>query len=1421
MKHLFGFILLLASLTTVEGVAMTVMNLACEDRINPLGIDVAQPRLGWTLQSSQRGDTQTAYQILVASTQALLDSNTGDLWDSGTVATNRQNQIPYGGAALQTSQPVFWKVRVWDANGIASPWSATATWAMGVLNPADWQAQWIMGLQRKSIGYHAQTSTSQSVTKWVQIDLGHSYSISSIKLHPKWHQGLPGYGFPVRFHIEISNDPTFATSNLVTSQTTDLTNPGYIPMPFSVANISARYVRVTATKLYRYVAGNNYTYALSQLEVISGGTNVALNASISALDTIEQSGWGEAGLTDGAGFVGCDYGRRLRREFTVQPGLKRAIVHVSGLGEYELSVNGNKIGNDLLSPGWSYWGPTAWQVGTNETVLYDTRDITAQLLAGTNNAIGLILGNSFYNITAGYGRYVKFTQSFGPLRAIVRIELDYTNGTSQVIGSDANWMTGPGAISFENVYAGEDYDARLEPAGWNQTGFTNAEWTAAVLTNGPGGTLTGLSCAAPPLGKFDVFTPIATNIISASTNVYDLGQNATLMPQLQVTGPAGSYVQIIPSELLGANGLVDRTTCTQDSTPPLPAWWQYTLKGSGTEAWTPQFFIHGCRYLQVQLFPAPGGSTLPTVQLLQGVAVHSTSTPIGGFSCSNPLFNQIYNLVRWAQMNNMVSVLTDCPHRERLGWLEQGHLNGPSLRYNFDLAPLFTKIENDIFDSQWTNNGFVPNIAPEYFQTSDSLTDAYHNSPEWGSTFILGAWQQYQFSGDVGLLQRFYPAMKAYLNYLTSTVNGNYIVTTDLGDWYDMGQLSAGVFSGVSLTSKTLPGTAIYYSDAVALAQMAQVLGYSADATTFNQLAANIRAGFNATFFNPTSGTYDTSSQTANGMPLALGMVDATNIPSVTAALVNDIQSRGNALTAGEIGIGFVFRALEQAGRADVICAMLNQTNTPGYGYQIAHNCTSLTERWDDANTSFSSQDHFMCGEIMEWFYHGLAGVQPDPSGPGFKKIIINPGIGSGLTSVTVTYNSANGLITNQWSVNGGLVSMTMTIPPGSTATVYVPAFQTILAGLAIQESGVTIWTNGATAGISPNVTFAGTVTTNAQTSVLWAIGSGSYQFTWNIFPAPSGLVATAANNQVNLTWNSVPGATGYNVKRSAVSGGPYTTIAGGVTGTNYTDSAVTNGGTYYYVVSAQTPSGESDNSFEVNATPQFVLNFGFESPSISTYQYNPSGGSWTFTAQSGNNGSGITANNSLFSSGNPPAPQGIQSAFLQSTSIISQAISGFVPGVKYTVTFAAAQRATYQNGGQTWSVKIDNTVVGSFSPAASATNYTDFTTNFTASATTHTLAFIGTDLHGNDNTVFLDNVRIAPAPSLTPPQIGCQMSNGQIQFSWPLDHYGWHLEMQTNPVSVGLGTNWSAVPGSQTTNLFAVPVNTGNGSVFFRLVYP
>ena len=321
-------------------------------------------------------------------------------------------------------------------------------------------------------------------------------------------------------------------------------------------------------------------------------------------------------------------------------------------------------------------------------------------------------------------------------------------------------------------------------------------------------------------------------------------------------------------------------------------------------------------------------------------------------------------------------------------------------------------------------------------------------------------------------------------------------------------------------------------------------------------------------------------------MPLALGMVNSTNVAGVTAALVNNIQSQGNAITAGEVGIGFVFRALEQAGRADVISAMLNQTSTPGYGYQIAHGTTALTERWDAANTSFSSQDHFMCGQSWNGFITAsLASsrtlrrrLQENHHQPRHRQR-------AGFRHGDLQFSQR----TDHESMDGKRQSGRddHDHSAGSTALVCLPQTGT---NAAVYESGVLIWTNGATAAASPNVTFAGILTTNSQTSLLWTIGSGTYRFSWNIVVTPGGLTASPGNHQVSLTWSNASGATSYNVKRAAVSGGPYSIIASGVAGTSYTDNAVTNGGTYYYVVSANTAGAESGNSFEASATPQFII---------------------------------------------------------------------------------------------------------------------------------------------------------------------------------------------------------------------------------------
>jgi hypothetical protein len=536
------------------------------------------------------------------------------------------------------------------------------------------------------------------------------------------------------------------------------------------------------------------------------------------------------------------------------------------------------------------------------------------------------------------------------------------------------------------------------------------------------------------------------------------------MVRLRVKGPAGSTVRVIPAELLQPDGSVDRQSCGGGA-----AWWQYTLAGKGVETWFSKFFYHGCRYLQVQYTPAPGGAQLPVLKGIEGVVVYSSSTPVGRFACSNELFNRIHALIRWAQRANIVSVLTDCPHRERLGWLEQYHLNGPSLRYEFDLARLFTKGMNDMADSQLPD-GMVPDIAPEYAV----FPGGFRDSPEWGSAFVLVPWQQYLFTGDQDLLRRYYEKIKCYVAYLSAKAN-HHIVSYGLGDWCDLGPRPYGEGQ---LTSNALTATAFYYHDTWILTQIAAMLGKADEAKALTEQAEEIRAAFNREFFNPTNGSYSTGSQCANSIPLVMNLVEPAHRAAVLDAIVADVRRHGNANTAGDVGYRYVLRALAEGGRSDVIFDMNNQSDKPGYGYQLKMGATSLTESWS-ANRSLS-QNHFMLGQIMEWFYADLAGVAPDSSGPGFKKILLHPQPVGDVTWVKCAYDSIRGRIASDWKRKNGTFHWTVTIPAGTTATVFVPANRPE----SVTESGLI-------AAKSPHVRFI----RQEDTSAVYEIDSGTYQF--------------------------------------------------------------------------------------------------------------------------------------------------------------------------------------------------------------------------------------------------------------------------------------------------------------------------------------
>jgi len=406
------------------------------------------------------------------------------------------------------------------------------------------------------------------------------------------------------------------------------------------------------------------------------------------------------------------------------------------------------------------------------------------------NAVGIELGNGMYNVPAtrfkppGYQRY-----SFGPLKAIAQIRLEYADGSVETLGTDENWRVATGPIVSSSIYSGEDFDARRAQNGWNRIKFDDSKWSSAQIVNGPGGELKGLSCAAPPIRRFEIHKPVSSRTLTNGDILFDLGQNAAHIPKISVTGPAGTKVRVIPSEL--GDGLASQGSMGEPRRSAI--WCDYTKATDGVETWSPKFFYIGCRYLEVERFPAKGETQLPAVKSIEGIVVQSASEPAGEFECSNTLFNRIRALVRWAQRSNMMSVMTDCPQREKRGWLEENHLNGPALRYEFDLAQLFTKMLNDMADSQLAN-GLVPTTAPEYavFRDKSQTGDErgrFGDSPEWGSAFILVPWQQYQFDGDLDLLRRHYDGMKRYVDYLASRAT-NHIVNYGLGDWYDVGPKS-------------------------------------------------------------------------------------------------------------------------------------------------------------------------------------------------------------------------------------------------------------------------------------------------------------------------------------------------------------------------------------------------------------------------------------------------------------------------------------------------------------------------------------------------------------------------------------------------------------------------------------------------------
>lgn len=879
LNFLLALTAILLSFNVFSKPQLSVGNLTCESKTDPLGIEAEHPRLSWIITSAARDTRQSAYHVLVSDNRELLRLDEGNIWDSKVVKSDRSIKVEYAGAPLSPEKKYYWKVKVMDQTGKATPWSEIATWQMGLLSVKDWNnAAWI----------------------------GYQHFPDSMKLVP----GVHGSG------DQLGN--------------------------------KAR-----------------------QRSVVP----------------------------------------QFRKEFAVDKKIESATLYISGLGHYEATINGQTTGRSFLAPGWTDY---------NKTCLYNVYDVTSQLQRG-KNVIGVMVGNGFYNINRE--RYRKLVIAYGFPKMISKLNINYTDGTHQTIVSGTDWKCTPSPIVYTSIYGGEDYDATLEQKNWNIPGFDDSKWNTAILAEVPSGKL--MAETDYPVMVREVIKVKKTEQPEPGKFLYDFGQNCSGIVELKVRGKKGDVIKLTPGELITSDKKINQRASGG------PYYYQYTLKGDGVETWRPRFTYYGFRYVMVEGgAPESGNKNNNSASVIDLQLLHTcNSAPAtGSFSCSNDLFNRIYTLIDWAIRSNVQSVTTDCPHREKLGWLEQTYLMGASMFYNYDLYSLYSKTVHDMMDAQ-TSNGLVPDIAPEYVPFQAGFRD----SPEWGSAAVILPWMIWQWYGDRTVMEQALPMMKRYVGYLGSKAD-HHILSHGLGDWFDYGPKSPGE---AQLTPKALTATAIYYYDIVLLSRMMELMNHREEAQEMTSLAREVKNAFNARFYNTQTRIYSTGSQTAMSMPLCVGLVNKNDEKDVFSNLVKSITESGKKLTAGDIGYHFLVKALEQGGGSQLLYDMNFREDVPGYGFQLKKGATALTESWPALEEV--SNNHLMLGHLMEWFYTGLGGIKQEENSAAFQQIVIRPEIVGDLKYAKSSYLSPYGMISSEWKIENNTLEMKVSIPVNTTAAVYFP----------------------------------------------------------------------------------------------------------------------------------------------------------------------------------------------------------------------------------------------------------------------------------------------------------------------------------------------------------------------------------------------
>ena len=759
----------------------------------------------------------------------------------------------------------------------------------------------------------------------------------------------------------------------------------------------------------------------------------------------------------------------IRKEFKLDKEIEQAYAYISGLGYYELYINGDKVGDQVLDPGTTDY---------SKRVLYATYDVTNCLNTGAN-ALGVMLGHGWFSTPEQVLKQspAQLKRYGDRPKLILQLNVKFSDGTAKSIATDDSWKVSSGPITENSIWNGEIYDARLEKTGWKAPGYADADWYNAVVLEAPGGVLN--SQLMPPIKETKTLAPVEMTEPEDGIYVYDFGQNLTGWPKLYVNGPKGTEVTLKTAEITKADMAQmkdespEKMDGTVDQSPnrSVNATDVYILKGDGEEIYEPTFTYHGFRYVQVEGFPGK-----PTLDNLLARVVHSAVKPVGNFSCSNALINNIHQNIIWGQLGNLHSIPTDCPQRdERLGWMGDGHLTAEEAMYNFDMALFYTKWLNDIKDSQ-SEEGFLPDVVPPHWD--------WKGTPAWQVAYPLVTWYAYQYYDDRRILEEHYCSLKKWVNYFGSTAN-DYIVEWGRGDWCPP-KLTQPDDESVPITS-----TGYYYLSAQVVSQIAEILGKPEDAEHYSSLSNKIKDAFNERFLNEETHQYGTGSQTSNSFPLYLGIVPETHIQGVVDNLVRNIMvDRDVHLWVGILGTKALVETLTKYGQGEVMYKISTQTTFPSWGYMVKKGSTTLWERWGGYKffgPEMNSLNHIMFGTVDEFFYRDLAGIKP--ASPGYKRVAIKPHILGDLDNASASVETVRGLVSSKWVKDGNALTLEVSIPANTKCEVHIPKMG--LEDVTVKEGDKTIWKEGAFSGGVCGITNA----TESEEYVTFEVGSGSYRF--------------------------------------------------------------------------------------------------------------------------------------------------------------------------------------------------------------------------------------------------------------------------------------------------------------------------------------